>query len=498
MMLYPVLSTFWHHEYPIVSPEFVLLVLAAVILSSFLSAVLIMSRSLIVNFFLVLVTVIVFMIQFNILLEGLVLTLLGSCALALILGNAFPKLLIPVVLALILGSYLDSMSDRRANQAVADIEEPDLSLPPIVHIILDQFIGLDGLPPQAPAQLFRSATMDFLQENSFQVYPKAYSNYLNTEDSLDRAFNFQNDPRRVKGFSLLLLKNFEFQSNAYLSSMQELGYAVRIYQSEGMGFCNSPTARPEKCWTYHIPDLVSIYHGYESAFERTQMITRLMLSQSWLLNTIAEEQGWARPGGISYFKREIFDEMSDDMKSNPNGRLYFAHLLLPHAPYVYLGDCSLNYGSEIYWRFSAYDTSPNNTPETRGERYILYLEQARCTLKQLNDFFDGMRAQGVFDQSIILLHGDHGSTIYEREPSIVNEPKLTSNDLLDAYSTFFAVKMPNDEFRINDETVSLAVLIHRFVSELTGRNHANLDEKPFIYLTDGLEFKRVDIDIFAE
>jgi hypothetical protein len=280
--------------------------------------------------------------------------------------------------------------------------------------------------------------------------------------------------------------------------MQELGYAVRIYQSEGMGFCDSPASRPEKCWTYNIPDLVSIYHGYDSAFERAQMITRLMLSQSWLLNMIAEGQGWTRPGGFSYFKREIFNEMSNDMKNNPKGRLYFAHLLLPHSPYVYLGDCSLNYGSEKQWRFSGYDISPHNTPETRGSRYILYLEQAHCTLKKLNDFFDGLRAQGIFNQSIILLHGDHGSTIYEREPSIGNEPALTSDDLLDAYSTLFAVKMPNDEFMINDETVSLAVLIHRFTSELTGRNHAAPDERPFIYLKEGLELKRVDIDIFAE
>ena len=109
-----------------------------------------------------------------------------------------------------------------------------------------------------------------------------------------------------------------------------------------------------------------------------------------------------------------------------------------------------------------------------------------------------MRAQGIFDQSIILLHGDHGSTIFERDPSIVNEPKLTSNDLLDAYSTLFAVKMPNGEFRLNDETVSLAVLIHRFASEMTSRNRASPDEKPFIYLKEGMELKRVDIDIFAK
>jgi hypothetical protein len=498
MLLFPVLGTFWHHQYPLASPEFFLMILAATLLAATLAAVLVSARSLIVNFSLVLLTIIIFMIQFNLLLEGMALTLLAAGVIAVTSGRAFPKLMIPVVLALILGAYLDNWSDRAANKAIADIEQPDPSLPPIVHIILDQFIGLDGLPPEQPAQLFRTTALEFLKNNDFQVYPRAYSNYLNSEDSLDRAFNFNNGDQRMLEFDLLLLKNFDFESNAYLESIQELGYAVRIYQSEGMGFCNSMATKPEKCWTYNIPDLVSIHHGYENPLERMHMILRIMVSQSWLLNMMAERKGWARPGGFSYFKPEIFDEMSADMMTQANGRMYFAHLLLPHSPYVYLGDCSLNYGGEKQWRFSSYSSSPNNTPHSRGNRYILYLQQARCALKQLDGFFDDLRKYGIFDQSIILMHGDHGSTIYERLPSIANETMLTGNDYLDAFSTFYAVKMPNDRFQIHPESVSLSVLIDQFASELTGKSHPELDNRPFIYLRGQTTLKRKDIDIFSK
>ena len=80
MLLYPVLSMFWHHEYPLASPDFFLLVLLVVLFSSAFAAALITTRSLIVNLSLVLLIALVFMIQFNLLLEGLGITLLPKMA----------------------------------------------------------------------------------------------------------------------------------------------------------------------------------------------------------------------------------------------------------------------------------------------------------------------------------------------------------------------------------------------------------------------------------
>jgi len=229
-----------------------------------------------------------------------------------------------------------------------------------------------------------------------------------------------------------------------------------------------------------------------------KIIFRLMISQSWILNVVAEQQGYSRPGGFSYFKSDIFREIAADMRlTGANGHVYFTHVLFPHTPYVYLGDCSLNYGGEKQWRFSGATSELNNTPQSRGNRYMAYLEQARCSLIQLGMFFDELRTQGLFDRSIILLHSDHGSTIYERQPSLTNESILTQTDLLDAFSILYAVKMPNDSFRVHSDPVSLSLLIHQFAAELTGKTYAELDEKPFIYLNSENNLQRMDIDIFS-
>jgi len=497
-LIYPVLSMFWHHQYPVRSTEFFLLIGSSLAVAHLMAALLFKARVWIINFALVLVIFIMFMIQFNLLLEGMAYALLGLIIFALISGKYFVKLLGPTLLAVILGSYLDSRIDRATNENVAEVEYVDSSLPPVIHIIMDQFIGLDGLPPQRPAQLFRDTAMEFMQDYQFQVYPRAYSNYVTTQDSLDHAFNFQNGTQATEKIDFLLLKNYRFKVNNYLKSLNDSGYAIRIYQSEGMDFCSAVEQGLEKCWTHNIPDLISIYHGYKDPLERIQIVFRLMISQSWILNMIAEQYGFSRPGGLSYFKPDIFSEIATDMRSTGvNGRVFFAHILFPHSPYVYLGDCSLNYSGEKQWRFAGAISHSNNTPQTRGNRYMAYLEQAQCSLKQLATFFDELRAQGVFDQSIILLHSDHGSTIYERQPSPANEPNLTQSDLLDAFSILYALKMPNESFRVHSEPISLSLLIHQFAAALTGKTYSELDENPFIYLGSEKNLLRRNIDIFS-
>jgi len=52
-----------------------------------------------------------------------------------------------------------------------------------------------------------------------------------------------------------------------------------------------------------------------------------------------------------------------------------------------------------------------NTPASRAERYPLYLDQITCTNLMLGEMFDSLREAGVWDNSIIILHGHHGSRL---------------------------------------------------------------------------------------
>ena len=57
-----------------------------------------------------------------------------------------------------------------------------------------------------------------------------------------------------------------------------------------------------------------------------------------------------------------------------------------------------------------------NEAEWRRLRYSRYLEQVSCTHKLLSRMFDALVEADVFDESILLVHGDHGSRITTAPP----------------------------------------------------------------------------------
>jgi len=206
---------------------------------------------------------------------------------------------------------------------------------------------------------------------------------------------------------------------------------------------------------------------------------------------------WYEGNGISLYDQEVLNAIEEDMSTRAYGTVYFAHLLVPHGPYVMREDCSFDYGTD-QWLRDAHTMGFNvNTPESRGMRYCHYLGQSKCTLKILNDFFDAMRKQGIDEDSVIIIHGDHGSAIYEYSISTIAGSLLTSSDFRDAFSTLFAAKFPQGSFQITTETSSLEMLLNQVSRKLSTEPLPELSNQPFIYLFDGPELNRKDIDIFA-
>ena len=85
---------------------------------------------------------------------------------------------------------------------------------------------------------------------------------------------------------------------------------------------------------------------------------------------------------------------------------------------------------------------PINTPDSRIERYRAYFAQIRCTQHQLQVLFDKLRAAGRYDESTIIIHGDHGSRISIWNPNVTFSDRLSDQDIIDNYSTLYAVKQP--------------------------------------------------------
>lgn len=79
------------------------------------------------------------------------------------------------------------------------------------------------------------------------------------------------------------------------------------------------------------------------------------------------------------------------------GRYTFVHLLIPHSPYVLRADCE----------FEEWDRAEDP------------LAQTECTLALLGSFLGELDRLGRFDDSLIVVHGDHGAPFRVRRGALV-------------------------------------------------------------------------------
>lgn len=99
----------------------------------------------------------------------------------------------------------------------------------------------------------------------------------------------------------------------------------------------------------------------------------------------------ATPTARSFHQKAFFRDWIDRLEvDGPTPRYHFLHLMPPHPPYVTLPDGS--YAGRIL-------------PSTREN----YRHEARAVLAIFVDLLRAMKREGIYRDSLILMHGDHGS-----------------------------------------------------------------------------------------
>ena len=83
-----------------------------------------------------------------------------------------------------------------------------------------------------------------------------------------------------------------------------------------------------------------------------------------------------------------------------------------------------------------------NTPAQRARRYRAYIAQSRCVHRRLGAVLARLTGRPGVKDAVIVVHGDHGSKIVEQEPYDRFRDEISARDIVDSYSTLFAVKMP--------------------------------------------------------
>ncbi len=98
--------------------------------------------------------------------------------------------------------------------------------------------------------------------------------------------------------------------------------------------------------------------------------------------------------------------MTEEAAQSSSGRYTVVHVLLPHDPPKLRADCTYGVGSS-----------------KTG-----VLDQSQCALKLILDFINLLKDLGRFDDSLILVHGDHGGFYRTRNGTLVTKARSRSLD----------------------------------------------------------------------
>lgn len=310
-------------------------------------------------------------------------------------------------------------------------------LPPVIHIVLDEHIGLAGLPPEMPESAPAARAVEATYED-FALFSHAHSGYSETEFSLASLFNhdIQDDgdmwaalEPRAAGYTLK-------QSN-WFDQLKNEGYALRVYQSDWLDMC-SRIASVDACYTYPLYS--------PNAVQRSSLGTLARLKA--LLGRLYIGPAHQLPSPVA--SMEALKRFQSDIAETPRGVAYVVHLLLPHDGYLYTRDCTLADPSE----WGEAERSHSISAETRAELYRHYLPQLMCASVAIEGVLNELKQLGVYDEATIIVHGDHGSRIGEHAYRETSEP-MTQQDLLDHFSTLFATKAPGIAPGVRAESMSL-------------------------------------------
>lgn len=313
--------------------------------------------------------------------------------------------------------------------------------PVLVHIILDEQWGVGG---------FRAAgdtvTAEFLKafylKRGFELFEAAYSRYELTTESVPIALSLGNSPIFSQEKTTTFARPYEktLHTNPYFARLHELGYDIRVYQPTFIDYCSGTDAAVASC------DVQSGNSISNIGFLEGSWITRGIWISRFFLNTrshvyerlIHEPTIWRRSvaGGGLATMRSVTDAIRE-REQRPTA--YFVHALLPHRPIQTDAECRVLTDPSGHIGYD-YPQHPSDSLWRAALRF--YAGQVRCAHKALANLIDAIDSTVGPDQSIVIVHGDHGSRMYPRKPVREALEAYTVEELNATFATLLAVRRP--------------------------------------------------------
>jgi hypothetical protein len=327
--------------------------------------------------------------------------------------------------------------------------------PMVIHLLMDEFGSPAGLPKELFTDAERDAIADFYVRRGFHVFEGAYSADRRTWQSVPRILNLgPPDPEGLvdqKGrYDAIINRAAAFEEISHsrrlhvlASEFIDLTPAMKHvpnlasftrYRTEGFSFDATASQisfmerlkiifsqASESIWERHVPLYLLLLRETEPGRQLEKITKVVKLAHPLTTMTLLSNLG------------------NMIRKNGQRGEYYFAHLLLPHYPYIFSPDCRVRPTAD--WLAS--DATPEvDTPQTRAWRYRLYYEQVLCTNRLIGKFLDAIEQNPALSDAVVIIHGDHGSRISLRDPEMWAGSSYSEADYdRDWHATFFAVRI---------------------------------------------------------
>ena len=384
---------------------------------------------------------------------------------------------IHIITTLFLSNLERTRTIHTGYRAADAARSSSVNLQPLLHLVMDEFSGLHGLPTDIKETKDLAADLAIRYPiKGFDIYSHAYSQYFQTNHSLPNLFNFSSSDK-MRAYSEGSKGNFRMSANKYFSHLLDLGYALNVYQSSYLDFCDTPSVPIMSCFSYDENSIESIADIKIPYIEKSKFILNSYLDSSGFLRKVRTAYIRAGrklgislprwPSGNSYTGplavMPTLNTLESALRDLKPGEAHFAHLMLPHYPYNLNSDCTLKPRISSWLNRAPFSVEgrlvAQNSTTSRRERYQMYSSQVECTQFIIEKLFSAITESGLWQSAIIIIHGDHGSRIVRRVPGAFHIDALVPDDFRDAYSTFFAVKNGDASGQLDSTVIPLQTLL---------------------------------------
>lgn len=438
----------------------------------------------------------------------LLLTLLVAGAAGWLAGRHLNRFLLPIAWAMVAATLLMPGQAATARRDRTPAGDADASLPVVLHVILDGHIGSEGIPREIDAGgRAREALRSTFLGRGFHLYERAYSRYEHTWASLSAGLNFAVDASDGQYCTSPFSDGNRFVRNAWLEELAARGYRLHVYENTCLRLAPVGAAAEADLAAY-VPESLALLEGEPwTAGERARSLVELYRRRSWFTDLVGRAAfaagfsgTWSREAAAvrlsSLAGGAMARDVGRDLAQAAPGHAYFVHVLLPHPPFIYHADGTVR-PEPWTWPDGAGGPAARprrNTPATRAAQYPAYLEQLAFIDAQVAAWCDTLRGLGLWDDALVIVHGDHGSRLDCGPPTIGNFDSLAPSDLRDVYSILAAVKLP----RVEGGAVTGAAPLERILAaaaadSAAGTDPAGAPQQVFIGDDRGLEPRMVHL-----